>query len=114
MTHIALHFIVPLLIAWAFYRSRWRSATLIMIATMLVDLDHLWAVPIYDPDRCSIGFHPLHTLPAIAVYVALFIIPVIAVRRHGGPQLQGTPRMLHLIGLGLLIHMALDWVDCLG
>ena len=34
-----------------------------MMATMLVDLDHLFADPIYDPDRCSIGFHPLHQYP---------------------------------------------------
>ena len=35
-------------------------------ATMLVDLDHLLATPLYNPDRCSLGFHPLHTtLPII-------------------------------------------------
>ena len=66
-----------------------------MIATMVVDFDHLLATPIYDPDRCSIGFHPLHTAPAIAIYVLLTL-----------------PKPTRLIGLGLLIHMALDWSDC--
>ncbi len=66
-----------------------------MLATMLVDLDHLLADPIYDPSRCSIGFHTLHTFPAIAAYVALLI-----------------PRVSRLLALGLVIHMALDALDC--
>ena len=111
MVHIALHFFVPLLVALAIYRSRWRNATGIMIATMLVDVDHLLADPIYDPNRCSIGFHPLHTAPAIAIYAALFVLPLIAGRNGDG--LRPTARSLHLVGLGLLIHMALDWVDCM-
>lgn len=66
------------------------------MATMFVDLDHLLADPFYDPNRCSIGFHPLHQMPAIGVYVLLLLIP-----------------RLRLIGLGLLIHMALDGIDCM-
>ena len=113
MTHIALHFLIPLLVGLAFYRSRWRSAALLMLATMMVDADHLLAVPVYDPDRCSIGFHPLHTWPAIAVYVALFLIPLIAKTRPDRDSLRSAAFLAHLIGLGLLIHMALDWIDCL-
>lgn len=113
MIHLALHLVVPLTIALAFYRPRWGNAALILLATMLVDLDHLLATPVYDPARCSIGFHPLHTLPAIATYVALFAGPLLAQWRNGTAPLAGTPRALHLIGLGLLIHMALDWGDCL-
>lgn len=113
MIHIALHVILPLLVALAVYRSRWKSTVLIMIGTMLVDADHLLADPIYDPERCSIGFHPLHTLPAIAVYAALFTLPLIW-RRTGTDQgLPQTAREIHLVGLGLLIHMMLDWADCL-
>jgi hypothetical protein len=63
---------------------------------MLVDLDHLLADPVYDMNRCSIGFHPLHSYPAIAAYgVAMF-----------------WPR-LRLVATGLLIHMTLDGIDCL-
>jgi hypothetical protein len=113
MINIALHFIIPLLIALVFYRGQWRSAVMIMIATMLVDADHLLADPIYDPNRCSIGFHPLHTWPAIVIYVGLFLFPLIMSRRQAGDNLKVAMRMSHLIGLGLLIHMILDGLDCL-
>lgn len=93
--HLLLHLAVPAAVAWVFFRAQWRRAWLIMIATMVVDLDHLLATPIYDPGRCSIGFHPLHTAPAIAIYALLAL-----------------PKSTRLIGLGLLIHMALDWGDC--
>jgi len=62
---------------------------------MLVDLDHLMANPIYDPGRCSVGFHPLHALLPIGIYAVLCIIP-----------------KLRFIGFGLVIHMALDSFDC--
>ncbi len=93
--HLLLHVIVPGAIAWLAFRARWRRVWLIMLATMLVDLDHLLADPIYAPNRCSIGFHPLHTWPAMLVYGALLLHP------------GSLP-----IGLGLLVHMALDALDC--
>ena len=67
-----------------------------MILTMLVDLDHILAHPMYDPNRCGIGFHPLHSYLAIVIYMALTIIP-----------------KSRIIGVGLLIHMALDSLDCI-
>jgi len=114
MAHLALHFLLPLLIARTFYRDDWRFVLIILIATMVVDVDHLLADPIYDPSRCSIGFHPLHRLPAIAVYAGLFLIPLALRRttRRGKAALAGAPRVVHLIGLGLLVHMALDYSDC--
>lgn len=114
MVHIALHILIPLLVAWIFYRRRWRLVALVLISTMLVDVDHLLADPIYDPGRCSIGFHPLHTLPAIAVYLGLFLFPFFLRRGRDGRRqpLTSTGRVLQLLGLGLLIHMALDWSDC--
>jgi len=66
-----------------------------MMATMLVDLDHLLASPIYDPARCSIGFHPLHSWLPMALYCLLISNP-----------------KTRLIGLGLVIHMLLDSLDC--
>ncbi|CAN5298285.1 hypothetical protein BH20GEM2_BH20GEM2_07370 [soil metagenome] len=96
VVHLILHVLVPLVVALIFFRGEWKKAWLIMLATMLVDLDHLLADPIYDPDRCSIGYHPLHSYPAIAVYLLLTL-----------------PRKTRPVGLGLVIHMALDAVDCL-
>ncbi len=95
--HIILHFIIPLIVAYLFFKKMWVKAFFIMAATILVDLDHLLADPIYDPDRCSIGFHILHTYWAIGVYALMLLIPNLTVR---------------LISIGLLIHMALDFLDC--
>ena len=111
MVHAVLHVLVPCLLALAFYRSQWRSVFGVWLATLVVDLDHLLADPIYDPERCSIGFHPLHTVPAIAVYVVLFAAP----RLHdavGRPRSPKQVAVLHWVGGGLLIHMALDALDC--
>ena len=99
LIHLALHFIVPALVARIWYLERWRWAFLIMVGTMVVDIDHLLADPIYDPNRCGIGFHPLHSYPAIAAYLLLLVI------------LRVT--WLRLVALGLVIHMLLDGVDCL-
>ncbi len=66
-----------------------------MVSTMLVDLDHLIAIPIYDPERCSIGFHPLHEPMIIVSYLVLSFIP-----------------KTRLLGVGLVIHMSLDSIDC--
>ena len=113
MLHIAVHFAIPTLVAVALYpRHRLRTA-LILIATIAVDLDHLLADPIYDPNRCSIGFHPLHTLPAIILYALLFTVPLVLPRKRLHPRQRSILHTLHLIGLGLLLHMALDWSDCL-
>ena len=95
LIHLVLHAAVPGAVALLFLRPHWKEAWLIMFATMLVDLDHLLADPIYDPDRCGIGFHPLHSFPAIAAYGLLLI-----------------PRLTRLPALGLIIHMALDALDC--
>lgn len=51
-----------------------------MVSTILIDLDHLIATPIFDPNRCSIGFHPLHTVYALLVYLLILLIPSWKVR----------------------------------
>ncbi len=95
MFHLALHFLAPAVLTGLFYRKKWKVAYFLMIATMLVDIDHIFANPIYDPNRCSIGFHPLHELWFIGLYVALCFIP-----------------KTKLVGIGLSVHMALDAIDC--
>ena len=93
--HLLLHFLVPGVIAGVFYRSQWRKAYIVMIATMLVDIDHLFSSPIFDPNRCSIGTHPLHD----PFFLPLFLV------------LSMVPRS-RFLGLGLIIHMFLDSLDC--
>src|SRR5207247_8211928 len=73
LLHLVLHAAIPGALALLFCRSHWKGTWLIMFSAMLVDLDHLLADPIYDPNRCGIGFHPLHTYPAIAAYVLLLV-----------------------------------------
>jgi hypothetical protein len=114
MIHIALHFLVPWLVAIGLYRRHWRTAFAILVATMIVDVDHLLADPIYDPNRCSIGFHPLHTAPAAVFYLALFLLPLLRRREAGTPFTWSAGPILQCLGLGLLIHMALDGIDCLA
>ena len=95
--HYSLHFIFPLLVAFVFFRKNWKKVYLIMLLTMIVDLDHLIANPIFQADRCSINFHPLHTYYAIAVYIILIFFR----------------KPLNIIGIGLLLHMLTDFIDCL-
>lgn len=95
--HYFLHFVFPAFFAFIFYRKEWEKVYLLLLSTMLVDLDHLLATPIFDPNRCSIGFHPLHSYYAIIIYLlGLFF-------------LKGNYR---IIAIGLLFHMFTDWQDC--
>ena len=94
--HYSLHFLFPFLIAWIFYREKWLKAGLIMVSTMLVDLDHLLANPIFDPNRCSINFHYLHTYWAIGFYAILLFFP-----------------KTRIVAIGMLFHMLTDFQDCL-
>ena len=71
ITHLAGHTILPIAISYAENGSLWKSSAKIMIASNLVDVDHLLAKPIYNPDRCSIESHPLHSLPMIGLCPAM-------------------------------------------
>ena len=95
LVHYTLHLLVPGLIAYVFFRKEWKKAWLIMLATMLIDVDHLLANPIFDPDRCSINFHPLHSYWAMGVYLALLFF-----------------KKTRIIAVGLLFHMLTDYIDC--
>jgi len=96
LIHYGLHFLAPGLIAYVFFRKNWKTAWFLMASTILVDLDHLLASPVFDPNRCSIGFHPLHTAPAMVVYAIMLCFP-----------------KTRIIGLGLLFHMLTDYQDCI-
>jgi len=75
LIHYFFHFGMPLMGAYVFFRNDYKKVYLILLATMLVDLDHLLATPIFSPNRCSINFHPLHSYYAMAVYVAMLVLP---------------------------------------
>lgn len=93
--HYGIHFILPLIVALFLFKNQWKKAYLIMILGMLIDLDHLLATPVFSSNRCSINFHPLHSYYTIAIYFMLLI-----------------PKKTRLIGLGLVIHILADTVDC--
>jgi len=97
LIHYSLHLLFPGIIAILFFRAYWKIAWGVLLLTMLVDLDHLIADPIFDPQRCSIGFHPFHTEYAVIIYAGLLFI---------------KNKWIRLVSLGLLFHMATDLIDC--
>lgn len=98
MIHIISHFLVPALVS--LFIDLNPNANLKRIALMLcglaIDLDHFLATPIYDSERCSIGFHPLHHPYMAILYLAL-----------------AFPRKSRWLGIGLVLHLLLDTLDCL-
>jgi hypothetical protein len=95
--HYFLHLGFPFFIAFIFFRKDWKKIYLIFLATMLVDLDHLLATPIFQANRCSFGFHYLHTYYAMIVYFLMLFLK----------------KPFRIIGIGLLFHMLTDLIDCL-
>ena len=93
--HYGLHFVIPLIISVVFFKNKWRTVFLVFLLSMLVDLDHLLANPIFDKNRCSINFHPLHSYIAIGIYfLGLFI------------------KKTRILAIALLLHMLADYIDC--
>ena len=93
--HYGIHFLLPIIIGLYFYKEHRLQIILILLAGILIDVDHLWANPIFDPNRCSINFHFLHTYWAIAAYFLLLFF-------------QKT----RVFGIALLIHILADTADC--
>ena len=75
IVHYGLHFGAPFLLCFLWPKDKRLTAALFMLAVIVIDLDHLFATPLFDPNRCSIGFHPLHSYIAIAIYVIACILP---------------------------------------
>src|SRR6056297_2254063 len=94
--HYGMHFILPFAVAAIFYRKYFWKASLLILSANLIDQEHLLASPIFDPDRCSIGFHLLHSYPAILIYMILLLVPKV-----------------RLLAIGLLLHIVTDFLDCL-
>lgn len=98
LVHYGMHFLVIGVIAYLYDKKNWKKGWFILAATMVVDADHLLADPIFSPNRCSIGFHPLHSYYAIGVY----ILGLLFVKQ----------KMIKLVFVGLLFHMLTDAIDC--
>lgn len=97
--HYSLHFLFPGLVAYGIDRKQWQRTWFLFLTTMLIDLDHFLATPVFDPNRCSIGFHIFHTGYAVAVYALAFV--------------WVKNKTIRMLSLGLLMHMATDYIDCL-
>jgi len=93
--HYGCHFLIPVVLALLFYPNQWKKAYLCFLGAMLIDLDHLFAQPIFDPNRCSVQFHFLHSIPAILSYFVLLI-----------------PKKTRIIAVALLWHIFTDIIDC--
>lgn len=96
LLHYGIHFLLPFAIGFLVFRENQWKVVAILLSGILIDLDHLLATPIFDPNRCSIGFHPLHSYWAIGVYIMLLL-----------------PNRTRIWGLALLLHILADGVDCL-
>jgi hypothetical protein len=93
--HNTLHILLPMGVVWLLYPGVWLRAWALTMTAWVIDMDHLLANPRFDADRCSIGRHPLHRIPAIVAYAALCV-----------------PKATRVLGIGLIAHIACDLIDC--
>lgn len=94
--HYGMHYVLPFIIAFLFFKKYFWKASFLILAANLIDLDHLFATPVFDPNRCSIGFHPLHSYVAIIIYIVLLFFP-----------------KSRLLAIGLTLHIITDFINCL-
>ena len=94
--HYGIHLIVPIFIAFYFFKGQSIKIAIILLLGILIDVDHLLANPIFDSNRCSINFHPLHSYWAIISYTLLLFF-----------------KQTRILGIALMIHILADTVDCL-
>lgn len=95
LIHYGIHLLVPIAIGLG-VKTKKLQTSIILLSGIVIDIDHLWANPIFDPDRCSIAFHPLHGYWAIGFYILLL-----------------SNRKTRLWGAAFLIHILADTTDCL-
>jgi hypothetical protein len=96
LVHYGIHFIIPIAIGFIFFKKEDRArAIIILLAAILIDVDHLLATKIFDPNRCSINFHLLHQYWAITIYFGLLFF-----------------KKTRIFGIALLLHMFADYMDC--
>ena len=105
MPNIIIHLISNALLICGIYaydkyikkrETNLKFVSLLIFSSNLIDLDHLLANPIYDPARCSINFHPLHSW---------YMFPVYLIGSFVGKY------KYFFWGVGL--HIILDFFDCI-
>ncbi|PIU21928.1 MAG: hypothetical protein COT14_03895 [Candidatus Diapherotrites archaeon CG08_land_8_20_14_0_20_30_16] len=75
----------------------WLS--LVVFGSNIIDIDHLLANPIYDPNRCGINFHPLHSWYFMPVWVLGMLF---------------RNKYIRYFCLAVLLHLWLDYMGCIG
>ncbi|MGO2294411.1 DUF6122 family protein [Psychroflexus halocasei] len=101
LIHYGMHFGVIYFFALKFKHADFSvfKIYLIFLSTMLIDIDHLWATPIFQANRCSFGYHTFHSLYAFLIYILIYFLT--------------KSSWLKLISFGLIFHLITDEVDCL-
>jgi len=99
-----LHLLVTFLL-WGFlylieakYLKRPFKSSRVLLQLLLanlIDLDHLFSTPIYDPLRCSINNHFFHKT---------WLLPVYAL---------GLLTRYRYFFLGVLVHLLVDYLGCI-
>jgi len=75
--NLIIHFLAGILLAAVFGltlkklrgKKEFKGMVFWFSLANLIDLDHLLANPIYNPLRCGINFHPLHSWFIYPVYI---------------------------------------------
>ena len=49
LVHYGLHFVFPLVIAALWPRRRWQVVYMLLLSTMLIDIDHIYVVMLFLP-----------------------------------------------------------------
>lgn len=102
LAHYGLHLVAPYFLATLWPQHSRLRVYLLLLATMAIDLDHLLVRPIFDSERCSVGFHLLHSWPFVLLYALLCVLPY---------ERLGWPWWLRVLGVGLCLHIFTDWQD---
>lgn len=96
--HYFLHLVFPYFLAKKIDKNDYLKVYFALLSSMLIDLDHLFADPIFDPNRCSIDFHFLHQTQFFFIYLVGFLF---------------AKNYIKIFFLGLMLHLITDKLDCI-
>ena len=96
LIHIISGVILSFIINYFDKKRNFKEILILIISSNFIDLDHLLANPIYDQYRCSINFHPLHNLYMLPLYIIGIFW-----------------KKYSYFFIGIMLHLMLDWADCL-